>query len=140
MNIDVKSQIPEGIDSKRRARSAPQFFQSPSGSVQDRSRQDRIDTEALTNYRQPGNIELHIEEIVIEGFTPGNTDLLTNVIEGSLLNLIKERGLSQGQLRESEIEWLPGGALYLNSADPVDKVGHQLGKAIYRALKGGWQR
>jgi hypothetical protein len=84
-------------------------------------------------------MELHIEELILEGFGaagPGSLDRhrLVAAVERELSRLFAERGVPAGLLAGGAIDRLRAGPLHLSSAGNVAALGGRLAEAIYGSL------
>jgi hypothetical protein len=87
--------------------------------------------------RNPQSIELHIEELVIDGFAPDNTERFAAAVESELTRLLSERGI-QGSLTEDiDVERLAGGALRIRQDEQSETTGRRLARTIYTGMIGG---
>jgi hypothetical protein len=82
----------------------------------------------------PRNIELHIEELVLHGFSPGDRYRIGEAVEQELTRLLADRGVSQSLARGGEIGSVDGGAFEVAPGSRADVVGAQVAKAVYGGL------
>lgn len=82
------------------------------------------------------NIELHIEELVLHGFAPGDRYGIGEAVEHELQRLFAEQGTSLGLAQGGEIAHLDGGAFEVSPGAKVETVGVQIAQTIY----GGFSR
>lgn len=80
------------------------------------------------------NIELHIEELVLEGLSPGDRHRIGAAIEGELARLLTERGLPAGLAQGAEVPRLDGGSFEMNRNVTPEKVGAQVAGAVYGGM------
>jgi hypothetical protein len=59
----------------------------------------------------PRSIELHIEELVLRGFAPGDRYWIGEAVEQELTRLLADRGVPESLARGGEIASVDGGAL-----------------------------
>jgi hypothetical protein len=83
---------------------------------------------------RPANVELHIEELVLHGFAPGDRYRIGEAVERELQRLFAEQGAPPSLLRGGEIGRLDGGAFGAPAGSKADQIGGQVGKAVYGAL------
>lgn len=79
------------------------------------------------------NIELHIEELVLLGFAPGDRYRIGAAVERELAWLLEQgEGLSLAQ--SSEITFLDGGRFEVARDSKAETVGAQIARAVYGGL------
>jgi hypothetical protein len=83
---------------------------------------------------KPENVELHIEELVLRGFAPGDRYRIGDAMERELARLLAERGTPPSLARGSGIERLDGGAFEVAHGSKSEAVGVQVAQAIYGGL------
>ncbi len=83
---------------------------------------------------KPENVELHIEELVLRGFAPGDRYRIGDAMERELARLFDERGVPPSLARWSGIERLDGGAFEVAHGSKAEAVGVQVAQAIYGGL------
>jgi hypothetical protein len=79
------------------------------------------------------NVELHIEELVLHGFKPGDRHQIGEAVERELARLLAEQGLPQVQ--DAEVPRLAGGQLHLSPNDNPDTVGRGLAGNIFQGIR-----
>ncbi|HEY0172922.1 MAG TPA: hypothetical protein VGB98_18025 [Pyrinomonadaceae bacterium] len=80
--------------------------------------------------RRP-DIELHIEELVLEGFAPHEREHIAAAVELELARLLAERGAPALLARGGEIARLDGGAFQTAPRAKADSTGEQIAQAVY---------
>jgi hypothetical protein len=83
---------------------------------------------------KPENVELHIEELVLRGFAPGDRYRIGEAMERELARLFDEGGVPLSLARESGIERLDGGAFEVAHGSKSEAIGVQVAQAIYGGL------
>lgn len=81
------------------------------------------------------NIEVHIEELVIHGFSPGDRHGIAGAVERELAKLIEERGTPADLVNSGEIERLDGGSFQVVQGSKPEGTGAQIARAVYRGMK-----
>ncbi len=81
------------------------------------------------------NIELHIEELVLHGFSPGDRHRIAGAVERELAMLIKEKGAPQDLVNNGGIEKLNGGSFQVGQSSKPEATGAQIARAVYRGMK-----
>jgi hypothetical protein len=79
-------------------------------------------------------IELHIEELVLEGFSSGDRLKIASAIEAELTMKLENGYLKGSQLKTKDIRWLNLGTINLTESSSADKLGKQIANAIYAGL------
>jgi hypothetical protein len=83
----------------------------------------------------PKNIELHIEELVLEGFSPGDRYRIGEAVEQELTRLLADRGVPESLAQGGEVASVDGGAFEVAPGSRADVVGAQVAKAVYGGLR-----
>ncbi|MGH6831562.1 MAG: hypothetical protein ACRECM_00850 [Methyloceanibacter sp.] len=82
------------------------------------------------------NIELHMEELVLHGFAPGDRYSIGEAVERELHRLFAEQDEPLRLAQRSEIARLDGGAFEVARGARAEAIGAQIAQAIY----GGFSR
>jgi hypothetical protein len=80
---------------------------------------------------KPVNVELHIEELVLNGFAPGDLYLIGDVVERELTSLFTEQGTPPSLAQGSEIERLDGGTFEMRPGSGAETIGVRVAQAVY---------
>jgi len=80
------------------------------------------------------NIELHIEELVLRGFAPGDRYRIGEAVEHELTRLLADRGVPQSLTDGGEIASVDGGAFEVAPGARAEVVRAQVAKAVYGGL------
>jgi len=80
-------------------------------------------------------IDLHIEELVLEGFHPADRRRLGAAVERELARLLTERGLPPGLARGADLPRLDGGSFPAPPGARPEAVGRQVAAAVFGGLK-----
>ena len=83
---------------------------------------------------KPENLELHIEELVLRGFAPGERYRIGEAVKRELARLFDEQGVPPSLAQGSEVERLDGGAFEVSRGSRSEAVGVQVAQAIYGGL------
>ena len=83
---------------------------------------------------KPENVELHIEELVLRGFAPGERHRIGEAVERELVRLLDEHGVPPSLAQGFEVERLDGGAFEVSHGSKSETVGAQVAQAIYGGL------
>ncbi len=81
------------------------------------------------------NIELHIEELVLLGFEPGDRERIAEAVESELEFLFARQGVLQLLEAGSEIDKLDGGSFDVAANSRAEVIGKQVARAVYGRLK-----
>lgn len=87
-----------------------------------------------TEPSRPDAIDLHIEELVLHGFAPGDRQRIGAAITAELRRLLAERGLPAALAGSASIDRLDGGAYQAAPGATPEAVGAQVAQAVYRGL------
>jgi hypothetical protein len=82
-----------------------------------------------------GNIEVHIEELVLHGFAPSDRNGIGGGLERKLSRLFVEEGLPPSLDRTQAILSLDSGAFEVAPELGVEVVGVEVAKAVYKGLQ-----
>jgi hypothetical protein len=80
------------------------------------------------------DIELHIEELVLEGFAPHERQRFAAALEQHLAQLLAERGADALLERGGEVARLDAGSFDAAPSAGAEALGAQVAKALYGAL------
>jgi hypothetical protein len=83
---------------------------------------------------KPENVELHIEELVLRGFAPGDRYRIGEAVERELARLFTEEGVPPSLARRSGIERLDGGAFEVAHGLKAEAIGVQVAQAVFGGL------
>ena len=82
----------------------------------------------------PQNIELHIEELVLHGFAPGDRYRIGEAMERELARLFVEQDTPPSLAREREVARVDGGAFEVKPGSGAEAIGAQVAQAVYGGL------
>jgi hypothetical protein len=77
------------------------------------------------------SVELHIEELVLHGFTPADRDPIRQAIQTELGRLFVEQGLPRTLTRDSERSHMDAGGFQLAAHPKADTIGRQIARTLY---------
>ena len=80
---------------------------------------------------KPHAIELHIEELVLHGFAPGDRYRIADAVERELARLFAEQGVPPSLSQEAEVARLDAGAFKLTPGARMETVGAQVAHKVY---------
>jgi hypothetical protein len=99
---------------------------------------DSTDESSRASFR-PANhpqrsVELHIEELVLDGFSPADRHAVGEAVERELARLLTEQDGPTAITQSIERDHLNVGAISLPPGSKAEATGVQLARAIYRGL------
>jgi hypothetical protein len=82
------------------------------------------------------NIELHIERLILEGFSLSRPEraLIQEAVEGELARLLAESGLSPTLTAGTALGHLQAGAIQLSSGNNPTALGQQIANSVYGGI------
>ena len=83
----------------------------------------------------PKSIELHIEELVLHGFSPGDRYRIAEGVEQELSRLFADRGVPESLAEGGEIVSVDGAAFEVAPRSRAEAVGAQVAQAVYGRLR-----
>lgn len=87
---------------------------------------------------RPANIELHIEELVLRGFAPGDRYRIGEALEAELQRLFAEQGAPPSLMQGGEVGHLDGGAFEAPRAAGAEAIGVRIAQNLYGRVTGGY--
>lgn len=85
---------------------------------------------------RPRNIELHIEELVLHGFAPGDRYRIGAGVEAELARLFAEQGSLPSLAQGGEVAYLDAGAFEAAPGSRAEAIGIQVARAVFEGLAG----
>jgi hypothetical protein len=83
---------------------------------------------------KPARIELHIEELVLHGFVPGERHAIGAAVERELGRLLAQRGPGSPSIARGERAHVNAGDVHVAPASKAPAVGAQVAQAVYGGL------
>jgi hypothetical protein len=87
------------------------------------------------------NIKLHIEELVLHGFAPGDRYTIADAVERELARLLTERfspitaeGIAQSSVHRPANSQLDAGTFQVAPGSRSDSIGLQIAQAVHGGL------
>ena len=80
------------------------------------------------------NLELHIEELVLHGFAPGDRHRIGDAVERELSRLFAEHGVPPNFSQGFETARLDAGSFNFAPGSPAHSIGAQIAQALYGGL------
>ena len=82
----------------------------------------------------PMNLELHIEELVLHGFAPGDRYRIAEAVQAELARLFTEQGVPPSLAGSSGVARLDAGAFQVAENAKATAIGDQVAQAVYGGL------
>ena len=82
----------------------------------------------------PWEIAITVDELVLDGFPPGDYGRIGEALSGELGRLVAERGVPAELLEGGGAARMPSPMVTLNPGESVERIGARVAQAIYR----GW--
>lgn len=84
----------------------------------------------------PSAIELHIEELVLHGFSPHNSADLGAAVEREIVRLLQVQGLPSGLIDEANVsvDHLNAGSFNVMPHNKAAAVGAQIAQSVYTSF------
>jgi len=89
---------------------------------------------------KPMNIELHIEELALHGFAPGDRYRIGEAVERELQRLLAEQGAPALFSGPVDLTRIDAGAFNMKPDANSEMIGVQVAQAIYSGMSGGMGR
>jgi len=80
------------------------------------------------------NVRLRIEELVLDGFPPGDRYSIAAAVEAELARLLAEQGAPPGLANGGTVSALDGGSFDVAPDARPDRIGAQVAQAVYGGL------
>ena len=88
----------------------------------------------------PQSVELHIDELVLHGFSPADRYPIADAIERELTRLFIQEGLPPSVAVEREVARVDGGAFRVAAGGTQESRQESAGARVARAIYGGLRR
>ena len=79
-------------------------------------------------------IDVHIEELVLEGFAPADRHRIGDAVERHLARLLAGPGAARQLAGGGEVARLDAGSFRVTRGSTPEAIGAQVARAIYRGL------
>jgi hypothetical protein len=80
------------------------------------------------------NLHLHIEELVLHGFAPGDRARIADALQRGLAQLFTEAGIPPALARGGGVDRMNAGSVPTATAAPPETTGAGIARAVYGAL------
>ena len=81
-----------------------------------------------------GRIELHIEELVLHGFAPGDRYAIGDALERELARLFDDRGIPVSLRSQNATDRIKGATFNAAHKAKPSAVGQQIAQAVYQGF------
>lgn len=81
------------------------------------------------------DVELHLEELVLHGFSPGDRYRIGEAVERELTRLFIEQGVPPSLAQGGEVAHLDGGMFKVAPGSKAEAIGAQIAQAVYGELR-----
>jgi hypothetical protein len=85
--------------------------------------------------RMHPSVHLHIEEVVLHGFAPGDRRAIQETMQTELTTLLAERGLPKALTQSGERTRLDAGEFQLAAQVRAEVAGRQIARALYEGFR-----
>lgn len=82
----------------------------------------------------PGTIEVHIEQIVLHGYSPADTHRLGEALQAELTRLVQKQGVNGSGMGNLSLQTLDGGRLKAAENPSTEMLGARLAHSIHQVL------
>jgi len=80
------------------------------------------------------SLDLHIEELVLHGFAPGDRYAISEAVEHELVRLFIEQGVPPSLMNGGEVARLDAGAFAMAPGAKAGATGTQVAQLVYQGL------
>lgn len=79
-------------------------------------------------------LEVHIEQVVLHGYSPADTHRLGETVQAELSRLVQKLGIDHSAVNNLSIERLDGGSLKSTSQPKIEALGAKLAGSVHQLL------
>lgn len=94
----------------------------------------------MSKNRLDGNIELHINELVLHGFPRGEQHRIGEAVRQELLRQLSEQGIPDALTRRGNVSRLNAGSIQAGQGSKPERIGRQVAEAVYGSVTREQQR
>lgn len=76
-------------------------------------------------------VDLHIEELVLHGFSPGDRYRIGQAVELELTRLITEQGIPSSLSRDGDLARINGGTINVSPNSRAEVIGGRVAQSVY---------
>jgi len=84
--------------------------------------------------RPQSSVELHIEELVLHGFSPSDRFAISDAVERELARLLADRGVSTSLRSENATDEIRGATFNTAQNAKPPAIGRQIAQAVYQGF------
>jgi hypothetical protein len=88
----------------------------------------------LSTLNSKPSVEMHIEELVLHGFPPGDRYMISDAIESELVRLLGDQGVPNSLHVESAADELSGATFITSQNTKPLAIGRSVARAVYQGL------
>jgi hypothetical protein len=81
------------------------------------------------------NLELHIEQLVLHGFPPGDRYRISAAVEAELTRLFTEQGVPPSLAKYADSAQVNAGTFNILPGSKAETIGTQVAEALYGGLR-----
>jgi len=85
--------------------------------------------------RPPAAIELHIEQLVLEGVAPGDRHAVADAVQRQLLHLFTAYPSVRTGMHSVSVDAVDGGQIALVPGSSAEGLGERIGSAIFNGVR-----
>jgi hypothetical protein len=101
------------------------------------SNRDFVGKTPNSELRTSNSVHLYIEELVLDGFAPGDRHRIADTLENELERLFLIRGVPAGLAESGEVQTMNAGSFEVIPHAKPEVIGSDVAKVIYEGLTGG---
>jgi hypothetical protein len=87
--------------------------------------------------RQPGAVQLRIEELVLRGFGRGSERVIANSLKRELGRVLTARGVPDLWLHDCSMEIATTNKIQIRPGESAHSIGERIAQALYGSPAGG---
>lgn len=80
------------------------------------------------------SVEIHIEELVLHGFRPGNLHRIGDALQQELAHLLEACAFSPHVQKGFALDHVDAGTVRMNAGENAEVIGGKIARALYREL------
>ena len=88
----------------------------------------------MSRNRLSGDIELHIDELVLHGFSRGDRHRIGEAIRQELLRQLGEHGIPDVLVLQDHVSRLNAGSIQAQQGGKPERIGMQVARAVYGSV------
>lgn len=93
----------------------------------------------MNKKQQNGNIELHVNELVLYGFPRSERHRIGEAVRQELLRQLTEQGIPQALIQQARVARLNAGSIQAGQGVKPENIGMQVAQAVYGIVASGQQ-